>query len=109
MIQSCILGIIFSCSYSIYLFIYLFIYIFIYIFTLCQVRGHGAAHDAGQDSGRGVLAVGRAGDRPPGPRHRLQLLQVTQSSSRDTRYTAPLQDLPPEPAGGQAPGTEGNT
>ena len=43
-----------------------------------QVRGHGAPHDAGQDSGRGVLAVRRAGHRTPGPSHRLQLLQVTQ-------------------------------
>ena len=50
-----------------------------------QVRGHGAAHDAGQDSGRGVLAVRRAGHRTPGPSHRLQLLQVTHQQP-DTRY-----------------------
>ena len=58
---------------------------------LFQVRGHGASHRPGQDHRRHLLPVRRARDRPPCPRHRLQLLE----------------DLSSKSAGGQEKSSEG--
>ncbi|KAF8771936.1 Potassium voltage-gated channel protein Shal like protein [Argiope bruennichi] len=58
-----------------------------------RVRRYGARHPYGQDRGWCLLLEWSAGDRSAGPSHRLQLLQ----------------NLPPEPAGGQEKSTKGRS